>query len=208
MAEPFNPYAPPQAELDAPRPADAAWRDGKLVRMDRDGSLPGRCVTCNAPALAKRVERTLYWTPWQWRAVVWATPLVLLGLMSAGLWMAGALIMPALLVLAIANAIIRKRVDLELGVCARHARLRQALGWTGIACMVAVIGLPFASPEIGVDRISIAIGAALLALTGVGLAYGYATAQRVALKRLTAQHLWLKGTGAAFRNALPEAPRD
>ena len=208
MAESFNPYAPPEAALDAPHAAGDVWRDGGLVRMERNATLPGRCVACNAPALPKRVDRTLYWTPWQWRVAAWGTPLVLLGLAFGGMETAGVLFVPAIVILAIANAIIRKRFEVELGLCARHARIRQALGWAGIGCAALVMGSMFGIDIVGPGNLATVIGAAAVLLLVVGGAYSFTTSQRVTVSRLTTQHAWLKGTAAPFRDSLPDWPQD
>ena len=100
----MNPYAPPKASLEAVVPG-AVWRDGKLVRMDRQGALPDRCVVCNEHA-SKRIARTLYWSPTAWRIFCWVAPVALL---VAG----STLRIPMLL--------------LDLGACERHRRLRTVL---------------------------------------------------------------------------------
>jgi hypothetical protein len=50
----FNPYAPPKSlELEESflvEHANAAWRDGKFLRVRTDAVLPDRCLKCNAPA--------------------------------------------------------------------------------------------------------------------------------------------------------------
>ncbi len=206
MAEPFNPYAPPESELDAPHEAGGVWRDGALVRMERNATLPGRCVACNAPALPKRVDRRLYWTPWQWRAAAWGTPLAMMGLAFGGMETAGVLVLPAIVILAIANAIIRKRIDIEVGICAKHARLRQALGWAGLACMALVIGSLFAIDVVGAGNLATLVGAAAVLLVVVGVAYSFTTSQRIGIRRLTTEHAWLKGVDRVFVDSLPEWP--
>ena len=208
MADSFNPYAPPEADLDAPHEAGGVWRDGGLVRMERNATLPGRCVACNAPALPKRVDRALYWTPWQWRVAAWGTPLAMIGLAFGGMETAGVLVLPAIVILAIANAIIRKRVEVELGLCARHARIRLALGWAGVGCVALVMGSMFAIDLIGAGNLATVIGAAAVLLLMVGIAYSFTTSQRVAVSRLNPQHAWLRGTGQAFRDSLPGWPQE
>jgi hypothetical protein len=208
MAEQFNPYAPPAAELDAPHEAGGVWRDGKQVLMERNATLPGRCVACNSPALPKRVDRTLYWTPWQWRVAAWSTPPVLIALAFTGVETAGVLVLPAIVILAIVNAILRKRIQVEVGLCARHTRIRIALGWAGLGCVALVPCVILGVEFIGLGNLGAVIGSVSTLLILVGFAYSFTTSQRVAVSRLTTQHAWLKGTDRAFRDSLPERPQE
>jgi|tagenome__1003787_1003787.scaffolds.fasta_scaffold20965411_3 hypothetical protein len=170
--------------------------------MDREGALPERCVLCNAQA-GKRVARTLYWTPTAWRYLSWLVPL---GVLIAGIalrvpWMALAF-WPAVIVVGIAQYLVRKKLKLELGVCARHDRQRTVLAALSIAAIVGAIALG-ASQLIASRMGLIVLMAAILALA---VLQRYIGVQAISLKRLDADHAWLGGTGKSFREALPELP--
>ncbi len=198
----FDPYAPPRAELDSEHQVGSVFRVGKTVRMERNGSLPERCVACNAAAAPKRVARTLYWVRWEWRLFIRVLPLALLGLAAAGLELAGMVFFPAVLVLIIANVIIRKRVDLGIGLCARHWRVRRTLGWLGVGASMSIFPLVIVTLRESV--LQFLVPASMVATLALGIAYAFTGAQRVAIGRIDARHAWLKGTGQAFRESLPE----
>lgn len=205
MADPFNPYAPPVAEVDKAHQVGVVSRDGVLVRMERDGQLPDRCVGCNAPAVPARVTRTLFWSHWQWRLAAWGLPAILVVFMSSGSEFAMGLFFPAILVLVIANMIVRKRMAIEIGLCERHARMRGKLFWLATASLVAMVALPFGVATIGLERAGIVFLVILGLMLVSGVAFAYAPANRIGIKRLTLRHVWLKGAGASFRDSLPEA---
>ncbi len=204
MGRPVNPYAPPSADVAGEMQQGTVGREQRLVRMDRDGRLPTRCVVCNAPAEALRIERTLYWTPTAWRAAVAAVVVSLLVLSFAGVGVAAALFWPAVLLLIIANMVIRKKVTLDLGACARHRRQRAALRGAGIACslgmIAALVGL-FAGPG---DLLGAGVLVLVVAMLVLGVVYSNVGVQAVRVARMTERHLWLKRAGKAFRDSLPE----
>lgn len=175
----MNPYAPPKASLEAVVPG-AVWRDGKLVRMDRQGALPDRCVVCNEHA-SKRIARTLYWSPTAWRIFCWVAPVALL---VAG----STLRIPMLL--------------LDLGACERHRRLRTVLQVLSVATLVGVI-LVFSRLWTGASSMTFLL---LVIVCAVVLAFAQRMSgvQKISLSRLDPDHAWLAGTGKAFRAALPE----
>ena len=124
-----NPYAPSRASLGA-RSAVAevssevsVWRDGKVVVTLPDASLPPRCVKCNAPADQPTKERTLYWVH----------PAVYLLIFGGGL------------ILLIVYMVVRKKADVNPGLCDAHKKRRLgalAYGWLGFfgGFLLACIG--------------------------------------------------------------------
>jgi len=171
--------------------------------MDRVGSLPDRCVICNAPAASGRVKRKLYWTPKAWRI---STLAILVVLVALGMTVLQPLLMafwPLVIVLAVVNMFIRKSLKLELGICPRHRRRRNILRGLSIACLL-LVGSSFSM--IGVNQtvayVTLFFSAvALLALAGVQAFVGV---QAIRLAELSQSHAWLSGTGEPFRNELPE----
>jgi len=171
--------------------------------MDRTGTLPDRCVACNAAADGYRMRRKLYCSPLAWKIGAVAVPFVALfigigtssELLMASFW-------PIAILAAIAHLFIRRSLRLEFGVCARHRRLRYALIALSIACMVGVFTGMFgfrAFPGAPLVLLGSLVG--LLALVVV---QSYAGAQALALRTLSDEHAWLSGTGAPFRSELPE----
>jgi hypothetical protein len=201
VSAPFNPYAPPAAELERRGQVGEVVRKGKLIGMRPDGQLPPRCVACNAQAEGDRSTRVLYWSPLAWRVSVLAAIVALLGLSAAGVVAAAIAFWPAMLMAAVANFIIRKKVSLELAVCERHRRIQAALTWAaalGIALVVAgIYYLMRIDPS--------ALLVAVTAMFAVGIARSRTGALAVRIARLERDRLWLKGTGKAFRESLPEA---
>jgi hypothetical protein len=184
------------------------WREGRLVRMERSGRLPDRCVTCNRPAAAYRLARKFYWTPPIWRVASIAAPLLAL---AAGIALQSpmllALFWPLVLVLMLANAFVRKKLALELGLCPLHRRVRATMIGVSLLALTAtiaalafyVVGYAALSPLVFLSS----IGATLL----LALIQVFAGVPRVSLRKLNAENAWLAGTGRAFREALPELPR-
>ena len=208
MADAPDPYAPPVADVATPRPAGESLRDGKRVRMDRAGQLPGRCVSCNAPATT-HVSRTAYWLPLPWRV---APPAILVGLVAGailGVPFAAEAFWPAVLLAIVLNLVVRRRVDLEVPVCGRHAWGRRAATLALVAAFCGVWVLLFVA--IGVPGAlsgdaTVWIAMALLAVTfAAGLSRSFSAPERIRVARMTADHVWLKGAGRAFRESLPAA---
>ena len=201
----MNPYAAPKARLEQDTELGTVWREGSLVRFDRDAALPPRCVVCNEDSGGARLSRKLYWAPAAWNIGALLTPFVAMGAAIAfGIWPLAALFWPLVLVLMVAHVFIRKSLKVELGLCARHRRVRAVLLVLSFAGAAAIVcgGMLYSqfpwSP--------------LVLWGGIAGVLGLAIAQRsfgiyaVTLRRLTAEHAWLGGTGSRFRETLPELP--
>lgn len=176
------------------------------MRLDRSGALPDRCIVCNADAGGRRLSRKLYWSPVAWRVFALATPFTLAGLgIATETPILIVLFWPLVLVLLFVHTFVRKKVEIELGICLRHRRLQAALGGVSIACLVAVFA---AAPLMGENH---ELGLALLWSSIAGLiclsvAQSYLGVQAISVNKLTDEHAWLARTGKAFRGALPELP--
>jgi hypothetical protein len=173
--------------------------------MERGGALPDRCVVCNGAA-GKRVSRTLYWSPAAWRYFSTFMPFVLLlggfGMGSATLAL---FFWPALILLVVAHYFVRKRLTLDVGICARHQRQRNILSALSIAALVAaVLMLINLSPD---DDSMLLLVTTLVSVVALAVAQSNVGVQAVSLKKFDSQHAWLGGVGRAFREALPELPR-
>jgi hypothetical protein len=202
VSTPFNPYAPPAAQVERRGQVGEVFRKGKLVAMSPEGMLPPRCVACNAAAPDGRYARTLYWSPPAWRWSVLAVIVLLFGLSMTGVLLAAIAFWPVMLIAAVANLIVRKKVPLDLAVCARHLRLHAALTWAAVLAIAAVVGGGFFL--IG-GNWGEAFFALVLVMFALGIARSRVGALAVRVARLEPGRVWLKGTGKAFRDSLPEA---
>lgn len=210
MAEPVDPYAPPKAELEATDQVGTVSRQGNFVRIDSNGRLPARCIACNAPALPSRVHRTLYWSPWQWRTFLAALPLSVIAIgmstnADVGATLTGILVIAALPLL-IAHFIIRKRLEVDIGICARHRNIRRGLVAASLASMALLFAMPFLVPDpYLLSNLMLTAAGLMLAL---GVVYSFSAAQRLGLAKLAPRYALLRRSGRAFRESLPEATGD
>ena len=204
----MNLYAPPKAKVEPAHQLGELWRRGALVRMDRNGALPDRCVICNADAGGYRLSRKLYWAPAGWKIAATATPFVALGIgIVANLPILIALFWPIVIVLAIAHTFVRKKLEIDFGVCARHKRMRTILGVVSIACAVAVLAVLFFFREF--EQVGGALSLLLVAVVAVvalAVVQSLVGVQAISVKKLSDEHAWLARTGKEFRAALPELP--
>jgi len=200
----LNPYAAPRAKLEEAVAEGSVWREGNLVRVDREAGLPSRCVVCNLPAQT-RVRRRLYTSPLAWRLGAFAAPFVLMFLgIAFQAPMLMVLFWPSVIVLLVVHLFVRRKFVLEAPICVRHARQRTVLLILSILLVCAVIALPFGWS--GTAAMINGLWACIAALVVLAIVQSIAGVQAVRLKRLSAEHAWLGGTGKPFREALPELP--
>jgi hypothetical protein len=200
----LNPYAAPKAKLEHDAVAGSLWRAGNLVRIDRGGALPDRCLVCNQPAEGYRLSRSLYCVPPAWK---WGAPIAPFAVLFAGVNLNSDVLMlsfwPLAIILFIANVFIRKSMKLAVGLCPRHRRIGLILQSIMVLCFVGVF-----APILPIDyslRFPLLMGASL-GLLVLGLVQSFTGIQRLTLKELTGEHAWLGGTGSRFRDQLPELP--
>ena len=179
-----NPYAPSRASLAgaavAVAEAGGAWRDGGVLVLSREASLPSRCVRCNEPAEEPTRTRKVYWhSPWLYL-----------------------LIILNLLIYAVVAAIVRKKAIVRPGLCSAHKRRRRigiAVAWTLLLGGVALLlmGVGNGRPDISFSGI-LAIIAALIVSANV--------TRILRANRIDAQYVRLKGCGPAFLDSMPPFP--
>lgn len=110
-----NPYAMPQSALDDGSPQEQAWREDKLVVMRLGGSLPCRCIKCNAAADTNAKMHTVYWhSPWLYLTILLN-----------------------ILIYVIVAMLLRKRAKINPALCQHHRR-RRLLGQFGAVLAMAV----------------------------------------------------------------------
>jgi drug/metabolite transporter (DMT)-like permease len=177
-----NPYAPSRASLQgaAASPADGnggIWRDGNVLVLLPDATLPHRCVKCNEPAEPPTRERKVYWhNPWIY-------VLVLLNL----------------LIYAVVALIVRKKAVIAPGLCPTHKARRRtgiAVGWVlflgGLA--LVFIGFGQGSANSGFSGLVLLLASALTAV--------YAT-RILRPVRIDSSYVRLKGCGSGFLDSMP-----
>ena len=182
----FNPYAPPESDLTAPRTSvreeagDGLWREGNLLVMSKAAWLPDRCIRCNRPP-AVRLDRNLRWhRPWIYLA----------------------LLIHVLLYLVIALFTV-KTARVRVPLCAEHNRARWArivIGWIVLFAGIAFFPLAFSDPEL-VFLISLAPLTIL-----VGLLVLLIGRHPIPPKKIDDQHVWLKKVSPEILADLPDAP--
>jgi len=181
-----NPYAPSKASLGS-RSGNAdvsssvsVWRDGKTVITLHDAALPARCVKCNEPADQPTKERTLYWVH----------PAVYLLIFAGGL------------ILLIVYLVVRKKAEVNPGLCDPHKKRRLgalAYGWLGFfgGFFLAVGGGTADSPAVLVLGLLMMVSAIV-----VGMIWG----RLIYVKKITKDEVKLAGFSSAYLDDLPDYP--
>ena len=158
----------------------SVWRDGKFVVALTDASLPARCVKCNAPADQPTKDRTLYWVH----------PAVYLLLFAGGL------------VLVIVYMIVRKKAEVNPGLCAAHKKRRLgalAYGWLGFfgGFLLACIG-------VGADSGGSVLSGLFLMVSAIVV--GMIRGRLVYAKKITPDEVRLGGCSPEYLDDLPVYP--
>jgi peptidoglycan/LPS O-acetylase OafA/YrhL len=182
-----NPYAPSKASLATGAGSATidtevrVWRDGRHVVMLHDASLPARCVKCNQPADPPTKARTMYWVH----------PACYL------LFFAGVLI------LLIVYLIIRKKAEVNPGLCESHKRRRLiglTAGWLGFLLGLGCMTVGLSSGSTGVAAFGILL---LLAAIVTSMIWG----RLISVNRITNDEVRLGGCASAYLDELPDYPR-
>jgi hypothetical protein len=179
-----NPYAPSRASLAGaaavPAEVGGTWRDGAVLVLSREASLPSRCVRCNEPAEEPTKSRKVYWhNPWIYLLIV-----------------------VNLLIYAVVALIVRKKAVVAPGLCSVHKRRRRI----GIAIAWAVFLAGVASICMGVrNGDSAGLGGGMLLILLSALA-GVIVSRILRANRIDAKYVRLKGCGSAFLDSMPPFP--
>jgi hypothetical protein len=172
-------FAPPRAKVEqVAGDADDLWREGKVLVMRRDGTLPHRCIKCNAPSVAPTRRYKLTWhSPWWYL-----------------------LLLMAVLLYALVAMLVRKTAVVHIGLCERHQRRvlwGRLVGWGGFALLVALFGAAY-----GFESGGAAVAGFLLLLP-----WAIATIsvnRQVLPVRIDDRYVRLKGCGPDFLRSLPD----
>jgi hypothetical protein len=186
----FNPYAPPADISDSGGRWGGAddggglWRERFLLVMDKTATLPvDRCIVCNAPATGKPLRRKLSWhTPWWYLLVLFN-----------------------LLVYVIAAMIVRRKVDLRVGLCDTHRSRRRwwiALAWSLVLAAIGLLSFGMTA------RLADGTMAALMGLAVVGFLtagiIGIYAVRVVTAKQIDDRYAWIGGVSSKLLDTLPE----
>lgn len=186
-AEPVTREAParPQHAEPTAEASEGVWRRGRDLVVSRMATLPDRCVSCNAPA-ETRIRSKLSWHQ------SWVYLFVLVNV----------------LVYALVAVIVRKKAELEIPQCGRHARIRKwgflgAWGLCGLGCLAA-----FAAAAMETDAVLSATPIVIFFGTLLAsLVIGFTISRPVVPRRIDEEFVWLGKCGRSFLSSLPEAPR-
>ncbi|HJU84120.1 MAG TPA: hypothetical protein VJ600_07900 [Holophagaceae bacterium] len=149
-----------------------------MLVLRQGGSLPPRCVKCNAPAELPIKARRVYWHH------------------------------PALYILAVINVllyalvglIVRKQAMVPAGLCAEHRKRRSmglTVGWVG-----SLLGLVLGIALVRGDNCGLAMLAVLLFVGSI--VAGMILSRVVYPDRIDKDFVRLKGCGESFLASLPE----
>jgi hypothetical protein len=181
-----NPYAPSVASLKRGSAAPdvtgevRVWRDGKDLIMLHDASLAARCVKCNEPAQDPTKVRTLYWHH----------PAIYL------------VILANLIVYVIVAMIVRKKADVDPGLCVRHKKKRTlaiTFGWFGVLVGIGSVFAAAASEEPSPGLLLLGV-----LLFFVSILVGGRMARIVYAKKIETQLVRLRGCGEEYLASHPE----
>ena len=175
----INPYAPPQADLEATLEGQH-WRDGKILVLRPGSALPHRCIKCNAPAELPIKKRKIYWHHPAWYILIFI----------------------AILLYAVIALAVRKKAEIQPGLCATHSKRRKiglSLIWGGL---LLGVGLMFAGAVDDAGALAALGGLVLL----IGLIWGSIFARLLTPNRIDKDFIRLRGAGKDFLDSLPAFP--
>lgn len=188
----INPYQSPQAPSMPPvmsstlQPMKGGlWREGNLLVMHKEATLPDRCVKSNQPC-QRRLRRNLSWHH----------PAISLSILAG------------VLIYIILAAILTKKATIQIGLSDEwfsRRRRRIATAWVIVLAGLAMVVLGFSAQNYSVSPLLV-FGGFISPL--IGLIFGTLTARMVAPKRITDQYVWIKGVHPDFLAELPPMPQE
>lgn len=187
---PLPPAVLPYATPLAAGPSDLILREGSVLIVPREVSLPDLCVKCNAPAAGWRLRKTLSWhSPW-----------------------VALLILVNLIVYLVVALVLQKRAKVEMGLCPVHrAKRRNAILIVWLLVMAGfgmIVGAIMWGTEARYgDYRPLWLGLAGGLVLIFDLVYGTLFARTLTPKRIDDRFAWLKGCGEDFLANFPPAYR-
>jgi len=187
----FNPYAPPSDDVAArdrrrgeTDDGGGLWRERFLLVMDRTVTLPvDRCIVCNAPATGKPLRRKLSWhSPWWYLLILFN-----------------------LLFYAIAALIVRKKVDIRVGLCDSHRQRRRmwiTVAWLLVLVAIGLVVVATVTP-LADEVIALLMGLFAVCLLAAGVIAVYGP-RIVTAKQIDDRYAWIGGVSSEFLDTLPD----
>lgn len=157
------------------------WRKGKQLVMRKTALFPDRCVRCNESADGTRVKRTYYWH-------------------HPALYLM--ILFPGLLIYVIVALIVRKSVTMQVPLCPNHRDRRRKGMFGALTLFLVSIGLIAAAIYFQNGVVGLIGGTAVLA----SMIWGGVAGRLLYPQRIDETHVFLQGSGSAFREVLPEWP--
>src|SRR4051812_13069115 len=182
------PYATP-VQYQAMNATQGAWREGTLLIITKQATLPPHCVKCNVHVP----------DGWRWRKTLyWHHPALAL-----------LVIFPGLLIYAIVALIVRKKAIVEASLCPEHRSSRNtklALAWlTGLGSVAVLIGGIAYGGSTKNAEWAIVVGLlGFVVLLILAVVFG-GMARVLAPTKIDDNFAWLKGAGPEFLSQFPTA---
>lgn len=170
-----SPYAPPESALTNVDESKI-FRKGKYVIYNSDDGWPSRCFKCNSETDFKKEVKLTYVNPWIYLTLL-ITPLITI----------------------ILGLIFQKKFRLQLPICELHAKKWKRFlifQWSMLALTITGFFIGILTEM----KFFLGISGSLLLLLIVLAVFG----RQVYIVKYKKQKLWVKGTGAEYRDSLPE----
>ncbi|MDM5175997.1 hypothetical protein PO883_02130 [Massilia sp. DJPM01] len=157
-------------------PATGCWRDGNLLVVPADASLPARCVKCNASAQMGKPQRFSCHDP-KW------DPLISINF----------------IVHIVMAAALQESTKVAIGLCDRHRRRRRCINLISLA----ILGLGIATVVAAVIEESVLVGSLAGFFWLLAAIFGSFARHVLTAVHVSKSEARLKGAGAAFLDSLP-----
>lgn len=157
-----------------------------MLVMHRNAELPDRCVKSNEPANGRKLKRKL----------TWHHPAVFLALLAN------------LLIYAILASVLSKRATIYIGLSEKwfaKRRRRMLISWLIVLVSCGIFGVAIAMIDQLEDVAPLLMVLAFIGALFSGI-YGLIACRLVHPKKMTDEHIWLKGVHPDFLRSLPAWP--
>lgn len=196
-----NVYAAPKSQIVDDSKPFALCGDGRFVVTRRDTDWGNRCCYCNAVAEKKSTMRINYYPFWA-KFFGFILALLVIFTLRLGVLLPVVMVMSVLLVVIFSVYLMGKTIKVHVTLCAEHRKMRFSH-----RCVVALFLLLFVLVQYATVRLQLPVG--LYAVFVVLLVVAFIVMVMLLPKPLVSMRqlddlFWVKGTGEAFRDNLPE----
>ena len=213
----LNPYAPPQAtELPMPLPASEVWRDGEMVVVRPDGTLPAWCVKCGKPCYSDALAIVQILSARRDTDWVRLLAIISVAVLFAAIAFAAAISLPdrALYVLfgtvvcGVLGALLwyyhsQKKLPhtrIEYFLCTFHRRWMHG-GWIGVIWIPLYFVLAYTNPS------SWMIVGFVAVMSVISHLFSSFTFHPI-IESVRDNDVWVRGIDTRFRDHLPALPKN